>query len=220
VTRGVPTIDLAPGALVGAPVSGVRVGVGTDGAAVTLRLFRLTGTRVVVAPASLPAQVLALRAAAGGTPVHVLTTRPHLWQPLLAHDPALHVVARDALRRPPGGAALLIDDRPVENRSPVEVGPWQCRLDVRTRWAPGDVGAFVHSDLTVFGAVTPQDSVRIAAAFGLSRSATAGLAQLDARTVGLVRRGRIEYVTIDLTAAEEQVIAQAGGGATAGRRYR
>lgn len=210
MNRTVPGLRLAPGASVAAPVSGVRFGIGQAGP-LTLRLFRLSGTRVVVTSQLLPAQLLVLRAAAGGTPVQVVTTRPPMWEPLLAHDRAAHVITGQEVRRPAGGAGLLVDDRPVEGRGAVEVGPWQCRIDVRAQWRPTEIGSFVHTDIAVFGRLPEDPAARIASAFGLPKRATAGLARLDDRSFGIVRRGRIEYATVDLTRAEEQVIGSAGG---------
>ncbi len=211
MNRGVPGVEVAPGAAVAAPVSGVRFGQGRAGP-LTLRLFRLSGTRVLVTSQLLPAQLLVLRTASAGTPVQVVTGRPRVWEPLLVHDPGTHLVTGTEVRRPAGGAGLLVDDRPVEGRGAAEVGPWQCRIDVRARWAPTELGAFVHTDVAVFGRVAADYTPRIALAFGLPRRATADLARLDDRSFGVLRRGRIEYVTIDLTQAEHQVIARTGAG--------
>lgn len=215
--RGVPVIEVTPRSAVAAPVSGVRFGVSESGP-LTLRLFRLSGTRVVITSQLLPAQLVVLRAAAAGTPVQIVTTRPHLWQPMLAHDPGSHLITDREIRQQPGGESLLVDDRPVEVRGVADVGAWQCRIDVRARWTPTEIGSFVHTDLAVFGTVSAEVTPRIAAAFGLPGQATAGLARLDDRSFGILRRGRIEYASVDPTQAEAQVIARAEGYVPAGGR--
>lgn len=214
---GVPAVEITPAVTVAAPVSGVRFGTGEHGP-LTLRLFRLSGTRVVITSQLLPAQLIVLRTAAAGTPVQVVTGRPQMWQPLVAHDPATHLITGSEARQQQGGASLLVDDRPVEGRGAVEVGPWQCRVDVRAHWTPTEIGSFVHTDLAVFGAVAADYTPRIAAAFGLPKEATAGLARLDDRSFGIVRRGRIEYVSVDLTQPEYDVIERAGGFGPVGGR--
>jgi hypothetical protein len=210
VNRGVPTFAMTPGSAVAAPVSGVRLGTGAGGP-LTLRLFRLRGTRVVITSAVLPAQLIALRAAAAGTPVQVVTNRPHVWEPLLAHDLRTHLITESEVQRQRGGAELLVDDQPVGSRGATELGPWQCRIDVRARWTPTEIGSFVHTDIAIFATAAAEHSVRIAAAFGLPRQATGELARLDERSFGIVRRGRIEYASVDPTRGEQDLLARAGG---------
>jgi hypothetical protein len=207
MSRGIVGLELGEGAEVGAPRSGVQLGTGASGP-VVLRLFRVAGTRVVVTSRLLPAQLIVIRVAAAGTPVQVVSSRPQLWEPLLRHDPRAHVVSATEVRQAPGGPTLVVDDRPAEVRSPGEVGPWQCRLDVRAQWAPSEVGSFAYTDLAVFGPVGAELTGRIASAFGLPAPSTQGLAGLDGGTFGVLRRGRIEYVTLDPTQAEQHALEQ------------
>jgi hypothetical protein len=207
--RGVVGLHFDERSTVTAPVSGVQLGVGQSGP-MSLRLFRVSGTRVALAATVLPAQLIAIRAAAAGTPVQVLTARPQIWQPLLRHD-SVHVVASREASQSPGGPTLLIDDRPAEARGPAEVRPWQCRIDVRTRWTAADLSVFVHADLTVFGAVPADVIGLVARSFGIPMRSTEPLARLDASSFGVLRRGRIEYVSLNPTSAEGHVLESARG---------
>lgn len=201
---GIVRLDLEPTASVAAPASGVQLGLGRGGP-LTLRLFRAAGTRVALAARVFPAQLIVLRAAVAGTPVQVLTTRPQLWQPLL-RDGAGHVVSSTEVRQATSGPTLLVDDRPVETRGPADVRPWQCRIDVRTQWTYADISAFGRADLAIFGAVPPDVVTAVATAFGVAPHLAQPLAQLDSGSFGALRRGRVEYVSLDPTAAESQVL--------------
>ena len=207
---GIVRLELESTAAVAAPASGVQLGLGRGGP-LTLRLFRAGGTRVALAARVFPAQLIVLRAAAAGTPVQVLTTRPQLWQPVLRDGgaPGAHVVSSTEARLPSAGPTLLVDDRPVEARGPADVRPWQCRIDVRTQWTYADISAFGRSDLAIFGAVPPDVVTAVATAFGVAAHAVQPLAQLDAGSFGVLRRGRVEYVSLDPTAAESRVLETA-----------
>jgi hypothetical protein len=209
VKRGIVRIDFAAQAEVTAPPSGVQIGIGQAGP-LTLRLFRLAGTRAVLAARVVPAQLLAIRVAAGGTAVQVVTSRPQLWEPLLRRD-AGHVVGPAEVRQPLGGPTLVIDDRPPEARGPAEIRPWQCRLEIRTQWTPAMLGSFAHADLTIFGAIPAEYSAGVAKAFGVPVAAAEVLARLDAGSFAVARRGRIEYVSLNPTAAEGQLLELARG---------
>ena len=191
------------------PLPGCSSGVGQDGP-LSLRLFRLAGTRAVLAGRVLPAQLLAVRAAAGGTPVQVMTPRPQLWVPLLPRN-AGHVVGASEARAPVGGPTLVIDDRPIEARGPAEMRPWQCRLDVRTQWAPNMLASFAHADVAIFGAVPAEYVGTVARAFAISPDAALPLARLDAGSFGVLQRGRVEYVSLNPTGAEGSILEAARG---------
>lgn len=198
-------VHFAPGAAVSAPPSGVRLGVGRNGP-VLIRLFRSGGTRIVLAAGVLPAQLIAVRTAASGAAVHVITVRPQLWQPLLRHGVDAHIFAPGAPLPPQSGPTLLIDDRPAEPRGAGEVPPWQCRLDVRTHWTPSELGTFAHADVVVLGTVAGVLAAQIASVFDVAREATAPMATLTPGSFALLRRGRLEYVSLDPTPAEAQVL--------------
>lgn len=207
---GIVGIDFEPGAEIAAPQSGVHLGTGQSGA-VSLRLFRLMGSRIVLAARVLPAQLIAVRAAAGGTSVQVVTSRPQLWEPLLQTSRTSAVLrSADALAQL-GGPVLFIDDRPAEARSPLEIRAWQCRIDIRTQWTPAELAAFAHTDLTIFGAVPSDAAKTICATFGLPATAADPLTRLDAGSFGMLRRGHLEIVSLNPTPAEGQVLESARG---------
>lgn len=215
--RGIARVRFAPDAAVRAPVSGVQLGIG-EGGPVALRLFRLTGTSAVLASALLPAQLIAIRTAAAGTPVHVITGRPQFWQPLLPAGRGGHVVAQTESTPTPGGAFLVIEDRPLQLRTALETHPWQCRLDVRTEWAPTDLASFAYADFVVFGGIPAEFTEMVASSFRLAGQPSARLAQLEPGTVGVLRRGRIEFVALNPTPAEQQLLDQARGATVAPSR--
>ncbi len=216
---GVGAADVAPGtagvrfgeaATIAAPRSGVQLGVG-EGGPVSLRLFRLTGTRIATVSALLPAQLIALRVAAAGTPVQVVTSRPQFWEPLLPRELGAQIVPAVEHLQPPGGPSLLVDDRPAQARGSAELHPWQCRLDVRTDWTRHELPSFAYTDLAIFGAVAPELTGAVASAFGLPPYLTDRVADLDTGTAALMRRGRLEVVALDPTPAERQLLEAASG---------
>lgn len=209
IGRGIVGLTLAEDTGITAPASGLQLGVG-QGGPLSLRLFRIAGTRVVLAGRVLPAQLLAVRAAASGTPVQAVTSRPQLWAPLLPRN-AGHVVAPSESPMPVGGPTLVIDDRPAEARGPADMRPWQCRLDVRAQWTPAMLPTFAHADVTIFGAVPAEFVAMVARAFAVSPDAALPLSRLDAGSFGVLRRGRVEYVSLNLSGPEGRVLEGARG---------
>ncbi|HET6877272.1 MAG TPA: hypothetical protein VFH38_07070 [Jatrophihabitans sp.] len=203
---GVVPVELTDDAAVPAPASGLMLGSGR-GAPVALRLFRSQGTRLIVAGDPLPAQLLALRAASAGTPVHVITAVSALWEQVVAHGPGHRVQQPGETRPAVVGAALVVHDHPTRSRA--DVRPWQCRVDVRSGWSAADLGSFTAADLTVFGRVSSETSLRIAALYGLAPRATEAMTGLLPRGAALVRPGRIEYVELQLSPAEAQLLERA-----------
>lgn len=201
-------VRFAPGAAVAAPPSGVRLGVGRSGP-VLLRLFRSGGTRIVLAAGVSPAQLIAVRTAASGAAVHVVSVRPQLWQPLLQHAADARVFGPGEALPSQSGPTLLIDDRPTEVRGAAEVTPWQCRLDVRTHWTPSELATFAHADVVVVGTVAAPLAAEVASVFGVPIQATGPMATLAPGSFALLRRGRVEYVLLDPSPAETQVLALA-----------
>jgi hypothetical protein len=205
VTRGAVRVRFAPGATVAAPPSGVRLGLGRCGP-VLIRLFRSGGTRIVLAADVLPAQLVAVRTAASGATVQVITVRPQLWQPLLRHGADTHIFGPGTPPPQRSGPTLLIDDRPAEVRGSGDVPPWQCRLDVRTHWTPSELGTFAHADVVILGTVAGALAAQVASAFDVAREATTAMATLGPGSFALLRRGRLDYVSLDPTPPETQVL--------------
>lgn len=217
MNRGIVGIEVAPGAVAEAPGSGVRFGTG-QGGPVAVRLFRITGTRIVVASRVLPAQLLTVRATAAGVPVQVVTSRVQLWEPLLRGIAGCRVLPDAGGLQPTGGPGLIVDDRPGEGRTPIEIRPWQCRIDVRTQWSPAELSGFARYDLAVFGAVAPEAVRPVTAAFGLPRGTAEPMTRLDSASFAMLRRAHIDFVSLDPTAAEAQVLERARGFGSASAR--
>jgi hypothetical protein len=205
VTRGALRVHFPAGATVAAPPSGVRLGVGRCGP-VLIRLFRSGGTRIVLAAGVLPAQLIAVRTAASGAAVQLITARPPLWEPLLRHGADTHIVGPGAPLPAQSGPTLLIDDRPAEVRGAGEVPPWQCRLDVRTHWTPSELATFAHADVVVLGTMAGALAAQVASVFDVAREATGPMVTLAPGSFALLRRGRLEYVSLDPTPAEATVL--------------
>jgi hypothetical protein len=214
LSRGVLGVRLPQDAAVPAPVSGVHFGA-AEGGPVSLRLFRLAGTRVVVVGTLAPAQLLAVRVAAAGTPVQVVTTRPQFWEPLLPRELGAQVVRSADHVQPSGGPSLVVDDRPAQPRTNTEVLAWQCRLDVRSEWSPAELPSFAYTDVAVLGRMPADLTGVVASSFGLAPRVADRLAHLDGSAVALLRRGRLEPATIDPTPAERQLLEAGRHGATA-----
>lgn len=220
MNHGVLGVRLPRDGVFTAPLSGVRLGRGEWGP-VSLRLFRLTGTRVTVLSTLAPAQLLALRVAVSGTPVHVATSRPQLWEPALPRQFGARIATGGEPLTVVGGPALVVDDRPAQPRGNLEAQPWQCRLDVRTDWSAADLAGLAYTDLTVLGRIAPELTSVVASAFALPRAAANRIAHLDPTAVALLRRGRLEIAAIDPTPAERQLLdASRGSGAPAAPAWR
>lgn len=216
-------VSVAPEDMVPAPPTGVAIGRGTAGP-VHLRLFRLSGTRVVLGAGGdglRAAQLLALRAATSGIPVEVVTGRPQMWQPLIGHGPGSRIRRPDEPARPSAGPMLLVDDRPGDaaaQRTLGDVRAWQCRLEIRgpaAENADGDssgataadtLGSVARADVVVLGAVPPQVAARAVAAFGVSPEVGEVLPRLEPGTCALLRRGRVDYVALEAGAAEQALL--------------
>jgi hypothetical protein len=206
VGRGVVRLPAAERMHSSAPVSGVHLGAGRSGP-IALRMFRRAGTRIAVVGAPGAAQLLAVRAASGGTPVLVMTSRERVWSPALAHGPQCRITA------PARGAAqssatpaVIVDDRPEERRGLGEVGPWQCRIDVRTPLEPAELASLSPADAVLLGRTTAELAAALAVAFGVAPAHPAHLTSLVDGRIAVVRRGALDYVTLDPTPAEASVL--------------
>lgn len=190
--------------------AGIRIGMRRD-RPMALRLFRPQGTRVAVLASAVPAQLLAMRAAAVGATVRVQSPRPQAWGPVLRHGATVSIAPPGAGLPPPGtlhAPVLVVDDRPTEVGGLGDAGPWQCHLDIRALMSPADLGAVAHADVLVVGQVSAAIADALAATMGLSMSLIGQLAALGPGSVALVARGTITYVNLDPSQAEAQLLAQ------------
>lgn len=208
-SRGIATIDLAPGMRVAAPRSGLLLGTGVSGP-VVLRLFRPTGTRVAAVSALLPVQLLVLRAAAGGVQVRVRTARPRQWQPLLARGTDAAAVGVTSDLPAPAGPSLVVDDRPEETRRLGETVPWRCRIDIRSPASSGDLRTLIGADVLLVGELLPDLALAATSGMGVSAPNLAQLTSPVTGTVAVLRRGGLDHVTLDPSAEERQLLVEAG----------
>ena len=190
--------------------SGIRIGMRRD-RPLSLRLFRPQGTRIAVLSSAVPAQLLAMRAAAVGATIRVQSPRPQAWGPVVRHGLDSSVAPPGAGFPPPGtphSPVLVVDDRPIEVGGLGDAGPWQCRLDIRAVTSASDLGAIGHADVLVFGQVSSAVASALATMMGLDMSLVGQLSALGPGAIALVSRGAIEYVALDPSPAERQLLAQ------------
>jgi hypothetical protein len=190
--------------------AGVRIGVRRE-RPISIRLFRPQGTRIAVLASAVPAQLLALRAASVGATVRVQSPRPQAWGAVVRHGVDVSVAPQGAGFPPPGtphAPVLVVDDRPTESGGLGDAGPWQCRLDLRAVTSPTDLGALAHADVLVFGQVSSAVATTLATMMGLNMALIAQLSSLGPGSVALVSRGAIQYVALDPSPAEQQLLAQ------------
>lgn len=208
--HGIADVRIGEDELAPAPRSGVVLGRGHHGP-VLVRLLRPGGTRIAALGALLPAQLLVSRAAAAAFPVEIVTSRAATWEQL-AQQPGIRVrgaaAAGDAARL--AGQALVVHDRPdAAARGVGEVRAWQCRLEVRD--ASAEPAAVANADLVLVATMPERAAERVAAVFGLRREAVAGLVGMDPAACAVIRRGRIDYVALDLTSAEQHALVTRSG---------
>jgi hypothetical protein len=190
--------------------AGIRIGMRRDRPMV-LRLFRPQGTRVAVLAGAVPAQLLAMRAAAVGATIRVQSPRPQAWGPVLRHGATVSIAPPGAGLPPPGtldAPVLVVDDRPTEVGGLGDAGPWQGRLDIRALMSPADLAAVAHADVLVLGQVSAAIADALAPTMGLSMSLIGPLAALGPGSVALVARGAIVYASLDPARAEAELLAQ------------
>ncbi len=213
--RGVAALERGSADVAPAAVTGVRLGVelpivpGGDGA-VSVRLFRPSRTRIVVAAPSVLPQLLALRAVAAGAAVRIRTMRPGPWSSVLRSAVDV-VVAPPGPEPPPQGSmyapVLVVDDRPAENSPPGEAGAWQCRVDIRTPPGTSDVGQYAGCDLLVVGRVSEAVARALGTVFELPGAQVATLLSLPDDALALIRSGGLRLVHVEPDPSEWGVIS-------------
>lgn len=221
--NGLLTVPMRADDEVPAARTGILLGAGAQGP-VHLRLLRQSGIRIAIAAEPLPAQLIALRAANAAVPVEVGTRRRPPWEPLIAAAPGMALRSPDRLA-PRSGPALIVHDHAPPgpgnaaggNRPAADVRPWQCRVDVYPGWTADQPNTLATVQLAISGPVPAPDAARLATAFGLPPEMLAAVPGLPALTFALLRRGRLEYVSVEPTAAERELLAAAGAQLTAPR---
>ncbi|MGC4804819.1 type VII secretion protein EccE [Micromonospora sp. DT233] len=212
-----PTLDAA--ALTDLELSiggaGLMVGANRRGGAVTIRLFRAEGTRLMLVGGVRAAQLLALRAMASGARVVVQTTRPRAWEPFVrgvgAPGGPIPVLPPG---RPVAGVAasvlrpllLVVDGGPA----PAAAGPapsWQSTLVLRDELTPADVDSLGRADLAVLQPLSPAEATLAGAALGLGGSAQ-WLTRIREDMVAVVNRRALRWALLSPTPIEAQLIGR------------
>jgi hypothetical protein len=189
----------------------VHLGRGEHGP-VTLRLFRASGSRVLISGSVTPGRLLALRAASMGAAARVVSTRDWIWTSVLGHCADLAVVAPGTGPQFPAGPTVIVDDRPTERQQSAgggEVAPWHCRLLVRNVNSANDLPLLMQGDIAVLGAMGAQLALSVTSLIGVAAANATHLTTLPPHVVALVRRGHIQYVTLDPTPDEQRLLSQA-----------
>nr|WP_117668463.1 type VII secretion protein EccE [Micromonospora sp. MW-13] len=220
-----PAVDAAALDALELPVgeAGLMVGTNRRGGAVTIRLFRPEGTRLMLVGGVRAAQLVALRAMALGARVAVQTTRPRAWERFVrgvgAPGGPIPVLPPG---RPVGGAPasalrpllLVVDAGPM----PPAAGPgraWRSTLVVRDDLTPADVDPLGRADLAVLQPLSPAEATLAGAALGLGGSAD-WLTRIREDMVAVVNGRTLRWALLSPTPIESQLIGRPGRADRAG----
>ncbi len=205
MVRGIVRVNVPEQAEVPAPRSGVRLGNGQHGP-VAMRLFRPGGTRVLVVGSVVPARLIAVRAAAIGSAVRVISSRDWIWTDIVRHSPDVQVVAPGASPARVPGSSLVVDDRPSDLHATTELAAWECQLRLRAPSSAGDLMSLANCDLAILSTMNAQLALSATTVFAIPASNATQLATLPAGVVAAVRRGRVEYVQLDPSPDEQRLL--------------
>ncbi|MGC5017174.1 type VII secretion protein EccE [Micromonospora sp. DT47] len=197
--------------------AGLMVGTNRHGGAVTVRLFRAEGTRLVLVGGVRAAQLLVLRAMALGARVVVQTRRPRGWEPFVRGvgntGGGIAVIPPG---RPVGGAVgsplrplLLVVDAGAVAAEPTPGPAWAATLVVREELAPADVDTLGRADLAVLQPLDQQEAALAGAALGLGGSAE-WLTRIREDMVAVVNRRALRWALLSPTPIESQLIGRPG----------
>ncbi|MEW2426777.1 type VII secretion protein EccE [Micromonospora sp. NPDC047644] len=193
--------------------AGMMVGTNRHGRAVTVRLFRPEGTRVLLVGGVRAAQLVALRALALGALVVVQTARPRAWEPFVR---GVGAPGGTIPLLPPGRAVadgvgtalrpllLIVDAGPVAAEA-VPGPPWRATLVVRDELTAADVDALSRADLALLQPLTAAEATLAGAALGLGGSAE-WLTRIREDMVAVVNRRALRWALLSATPIEAQLI--------------
>ncbi|MCX4387172.1 type VII secretion protein EccE [Micromonospora peucetia] len=194
--------------------AGLMVGTNRHGGAVTVRLFRPEGTRVMLVGGVRTAQLVAVRAMALGARVVVQTARPREWEPFVrgvgTPGAMIPVVPPGRPVGEPGSPLrpllVVVDAGPT----PVETepgSPWRTTLLVRDELTPADADALGRADLAVLQPLDPTEAAVAGAALGLGGSAE-WLTRIRDDMVAVVNRRALRWALLSPTPIESQLIGR------------
>ncbi|MER7888727.1 type VII secretion protein EccE [Micromonospora sp. NPDC094482] len=194
---------------------GLMLGANRHGAAVTVRLFRPEGTRVLLVGGVPAAQLVALRAMATGARVVVQTARPRVWEPFVrgVGAPGGTIPLLPPGRPVPGAPGtplrpllVVLDVGPVP-ADPEPGPPWRSTLVVRDELTPADVDALSRADLAVLQPLDAGEAALAGAALGLGDSAE-WLTRIRDDMVAVVNRRALRWALLSVTPIESQLVGR------------
>ncbi|WP_328340840.1 type VII secretion protein EccE [Micromonospora sp. NBC_00421] len=195
--------------------AGLMVGANRHGGAVTVRLFRAEGTRLVLVGGLAAAQLLVLRALALGAGVVVQTGRPRAWEPFVrgvggqqggvAVVPTGRAVGAGSPLRP----LLVVSDAGTPVGEPAPGVGWVSTLVVRDELTPTDVDTLGRADLAVLQPLDPAEAALAGTALGLGGSAE-WLTRVRADMVAVVNRRALRWALLSPTPIESQLVGRPG----------
>ncbi|WP_027659936.1 hypothetical protein [Salinispora fenicalii] len=192
---------------------GLVVGRNRQQEPVGLRLFRAEPTRLMLTGGVRSAQLIAFRAIALGARLFIQTGREREWDAFLRRC----VIGREVASFlppgiPPPAAAnptepqlVVVDTGPVTGPDPGLSTPWRATLVVRDDLAGWDSNALVRSDIVLLQRLTAAEAATAATALGLV-SVQSWFTQLHPEMVGLITRGKVQWVMLSMTHTERQLI--------------
>ncbi|SCL57871.1 type VII secretion protein EccE [Micromonospora citrea] len=195
--------------------AGLMVGTNRHGGAVTVRLFRPEGTRVMLVGGVRAAQLVALRAMALGARVVVQTARPRSWEPFVrgVGTPGA-MIPLVPPGRPVGGGPgsalcplLVVVDAGPPPADPAPGAGWRATLLVRDELTPADADALGRADLAVLQPLDPAEAALAGAALGLGGSAE-WLTRIRDDMVAVVNRRALRWALLSPTPIESQLIGR------------
>ncbi|MFJ6196560.1 type VII secretion protein EccE [Micromonospora sp. NPDC092111] len=196
--------------------AGLMVGANRHGGAVTVRLFRAEGTRLVLVGGLAAAQLLVLRALALGAGVVVQTGRPRAWEPfvrgvggqqggVVVVPPGRPVGVDGSPLRP----LLVVVDAGAAADEPSPGPGWVSTLVVRDELTAADADTLGRSDLAVLQPLGPQEAALAGAALGLGGSAE-WLTRIRDDMVAVVNRRALRWALLSPTPIESQLVGRPG----------
>lgn len=196
--------------------AGLMVGANRQGGAVTVRLFRAEGTRLVLVGGLAAAQLLVLRSLALGAGVLVQTGRPRAWEPFVrgigGQQGGVVVVptgrAVGATGSPLRPLLVVVDAGTVAGEPPPGAG-WVSTLVVRDELTPTDVDTLGRADLAVLQPLDPAEAALAGTALGLGGSAQ-WLTRIRDDMVAVVNRRALRWALLSPTPIESQLVGRPG----------
>jgi hypothetical protein len=196
--------------------AGLMVGANRQGGAVTVRLFRAEGTRLVLVGGLAAAQLLVLRALALGAGVLVQTGRPRAWEPFVrgvgGQQGGVVVVPSGravGITGSPLRPLLVVADAGTAAGEPPPGAGWVSTLVVRDGLTPADVDTLGRADLAVLQPLDPSEAALAGTALGLGGAAE-WLTRIRDDMVAVVNRRALRWALLSPTPIESQLVGRPG----------